>query len=171
MKKFIFAVIAVFSLSLFAMPAWADDNAKMGVINMQNMLQKLPQMKQIGEDLKKQFADRGKQLTDAQAAFKKGVEDLNRNSAVMSAADKQAAEQKLAKQQQDLQQMQASLMRDSQDAQNKAIDGLLKQIKGVVGKVADKDDLDVVFLDAAVAYSGKKVVDITDQVYQQMPKK
>lgn len=171
MKKLLITVVALFSLTMLsATPAWAADT-KMGIINMQELLQKLPQMKEIGDSLKKQFADRTKQFTDAQAAFKKDAEDFNKNGAVMSATDKQTAEQKLMKQQQDLQQMQSSLMRDSQEAQNKAVDGLLKQIKEVVGKVATKDGLDVVFIDAAAAYTSSNVMNITDAVFQQMPKK
>lgn len=182
MKKLILTFIALCVVMLFsATPAWAADAnssvmvksgaPKIAVINMQDLLQKLPQMKQIGDDLKKQFSDRGKKLTDTDAGFKKNVEAFNRDSAVMSASDKQAAEQKLMQQQKDLQDMQKSLMQDSQAAQNKAVDALLKQIKDVVATVAAKENVDVVLLDAAVAYSSNQVVNITDEVFQQMPKK
>lgn len=162
MKKMLLVLVAVLSLSLVFIPsAFAD--TKIGVINLQDLLQKLPEMKQVGDSLKKQFGDREKQVVTAQESFKKDAGDFQRNNAVMSASDKQAAEQKLAKEEQDLQQMQASFQRDYMDAQNKAINQLLQDIKSVVQKVAVKDNYNLVLISASVAYADKST-DITDEV-------
>jgi outer membrane protein len=167
MKKIIISLIAIFSLSLCALtPAWAAD-AKIGVINMQDLLQKLPQMKRIGDDLKKQFGDKQKQLFATQDAFKKDAEKFRRDSAVMSDKDKQATEDKLYKQQQDLQQMQSEMQHDYMTAQNKQVDALMANIKAIVEKIATQNNFDLVFVNASVAYS-KKDMDITAQVLKDM---
>jgi len=166
MKKTILSILVLLSLTFFvATPAWADN--KIGVINMQDLLQKLPQMKKIGDDLKTQFGGKQKQLVDAQENFKKEADKFRRDSAVMSDKDKQAAEDKLFKQQQDLQTMQMDLQRDYMAAQNKQVDTLMTTIKNVVEKVAAQGKFDLVLINASVAYA-RKDMDITAPVLKEM---
>jgi outer membrane protein len=167
MKKIIFAIMTVLSMSLFvSTSAWAADT-KIGVINMQDLLQKLPQMKKIGEDLKKQFDGKQKQFVSAQDTFKKDADKFRRDSAVMSDKDKQAAEDKLFKQQQDLQNMQMDLQKDYMAAQNKQVDALMNTIKTSVEKIAAQENFDLVLINASVAYA-KKDMDITAQVAKEL---
>lgn len=168
MKKILLAITAAIALMVSSItPAMAD--TKIGVINLQQLLQQLPQMKQISADMKKQFGDREKKIVDAEDQLKKDADSYKRNGAVMSAKDKQATEDKLMKQQQDLQQMQVSFQRDFQTAQNKAIDDLLSKIKVVVEKIAAQNQLNLVLINASVAYADKSL-DITDPVLKQMGK-
>lgn len=168
MKKVLLAITAALALMVSSItPAMAD--TKIGVINLQQLLQQLPQMKQISADMKKQFGDREKKIVDAEDQLKKDADSYKRNGAVMSAKDKQATEDKLMKQQQELQQMQISFQRDFQTAQNKAIDDLLSKIKVVVEKVAAQNQLNLVLINASVAYADKNL-DITDPVLKQMGK-
>jgi outer membrane protein len=168
MKKILLAITAALALMVSSItPAMAD--TKIGVINLQQLLQQLPQMKQISADMKKQFGDREKKIVDAEDQLKKDADSYKRNGAVMSAKDKQATEDKLMKQQQELQQMQISFQRDFQTAQNKAIDDLLSKIKVVVEKVAAQNQLNLVLINASVAYADKNL-DITDPVLKQMGK-
>jgi outer membrane protein len=167
MKKILLLIVAALSFSLLvATPAFAAE-AKTGVINMQDLLQKLPQMKKIGEELKSQFGDKQKQLVSAQETFKKDAEKFRRDSAVMSDKDKQAAEDKLYKQQQDLQNMQSELQRDYMAAQNKQLDELMNTIKGVVEKVAAKNNFDLILVNSSVLYANKSM-DLTEQVAKEM---
>lgn len=169
MKKVLLAITAALALMVSSItPAMAADT-KIGVINLQQLLQQLPQMKQISADMKKQFGDREKKIVDAEDQLKKDADSYKRNGAVMSAKDKQATEDKLMKQQQELQQMQISFQRDFQTAQNKAIDDLLSKIKVVVEKVAAQNQLNLVLINASVAYADKNL-DITDPVLKQMGK-
>jgi outer membrane protein len=163
MKKLILGLVAVLSLSIAAItPAMAD--TRIGVINLQNLLPKIPEMKQASDNLKKAFGDREKEIIAAQTSFKKDAEDYQRNSAVMAPKDKQAAEQKLAQTQQSLQQTQQSFQRDYVDAQNKAINQVMTDLKAVVQKVALKDKFNLVLISAGVAYSDPGL-DITDEVF------
>jgi outer membrane protein len=169
MKKVLLAITAALALMVSSItPAMAADT-KIGVINLQQLLQQLPQMKQISADMKKQFGDREKKIVDAEDQLKKDADSYKRNGAVMSAKDKQATEDKLMKQQQELQQMQISFQRDFQTAQNKAIDDLLSKIKVVVEKIAVQNQLNLVLINASVAYADKSL-DITDPVLKQMGK-
>ncbi len=162
MKKILLALFIGLSLSIAAVtPAMAD--TKIGVINLQELLPKLPEMKQVSDNLKKNFSDREKQIISAQNDFKKNAEDYRRNTAVMSPKDKQAAEQKLAQDEQNLQQTQTAFQRDYMDAQNKAINQLMNDLKAVVQKVATKNGFNLVLISASVAYSDPGL-DMTNDV-------
>jgi outer membrane protein len=162
MKKILIALVAVFALSIAAItPAMAD--TKIGVINLQELLPKLPEMKQISDSLKKTFGDREKQMVQAQSDFKKDADDYQRNSAVMSQKDKQAAEQKLAQGEQNLRQLQTSFQHDYVDAQNKGINQLMTDLKAVVQKVAVNGKYNLILISASVAYSDPSL-DVTNDV-------
>lgn len=169
MKKFLFSIAVALALMCTQIAPAMADNMKVGVIDLQQLLQNLPQMKSIGDDLKKQFGDRQKKIMDAQAGFKKDAEDFKKNSAVMSDKDKQAATQKLIAQEQNLGQMQSSFQHDYMDAQNKAVNGLLEQIKGIVTKIAARDKYDLILVNASVAYS-QPSMDVTQAVLAEMKK-
>lgn len=170
MKKIFFTLLFAAALS-FITPAFADvNNTKVGVINLQELLAKLPEMKQISDNLKKQFSDRETKLEQTQNNFKKDAEDFRRNNAVMSNADKQTAEQKLGQEQQDLQQLQASFQKDFMAAQNQAVNTLLTKIKGVVESVATKGNYSLILVSGSVAYSSKNM-DVTQEILDQLQKK
>lgn len=167
MKKIILSIFILMSFMFCATTSAFAEETRIGVLNMQDLLQKLPQMKKIGDDLKKQFGDKQKNLVSAQESFKKDADKFKRDSTVLSDKDKQAAEDKLFKQQQDLQTMQMELQRDYMAAQNKRVDGLMENIKGVVEEVATEQKLGLVLVNASVAYA-KKEMDITTQVLAKM---
>ena len=137
---------------------------------MSDLVQKLPQMKQIGDDLKKQFDGRQKQLIDSQNAFKEEAEKFRRDSAIMTDQNKQAAEDKLLKQQQELQKMQSELQKDYMAEQNKDMEALMAQIKSVVDQIATTNQFDLILVNAGVIYA-KKELDVTNQVFQKMTAK
>lgn len=169
MKKIILSVFALFVATLFyTNPVFAD--TKIGVVNMQVLLQEIPQMKKIGDNLKKQFGDRQKRLIDAQNVFKDDAEKFRRDSTVMTDKDKQAAEDKLLKQQQELQKTQSELQKDYMSAQNKEVDVLMSQIKAVVDKISVANKFDLILASAGVAYS-KEELDVTNQVLKKMTEK
>ncbi|MFT3742583.1 MAG: OmpH family outer membrane protein [Gammaproteobacteria bacterium] len=171
MKKLLVILMAILTFSIMT-PVMADTasaNTKIGIINLQDLLAKLPEMKQISDNLKKQFGDRETKLEQAQNQFKQDAENFRRNNAVMSAADKQTAEQKLAQQQQDLQQQQASFQKDFMSAQNQSVNTLLNKIKGVVESVATKGNYNLILVSSSVAYSSKDM-DVTQDVLNQLQK-
>lgn len=171
MKKLLLIAVAILSFSAVSMNvAYAASDTKVGVINLQGLLGQLPQMKAISEKMKGQFASRQTDITKAQDAFKKSAEDYRKNNAVMSEKEKSAAQDKLIKKEQELQKMQMDFQRDLVEEQNKQVSALLEKIKGVVADVAKKEKLDLVLIDASVAYADKKM-DVTDAVLKVLKDK
>ena len=169
MKKILLSIIAIFALICCSMTSAFADNLKIGVIDLQQLLGNLPQMKQISDSMKTQFGDREKQITTIQAAFKQGADNFRKNSSVMSDKDKQTQGQKLMQQEQSLQQMQASFQQDYMAAQNKQVNVLLEQIKAVVNKIATRDKYNLILVNSSVAYSDPNL-DVTQAVLTEMKK-
>lgn len=160
-------VFLCMSLGLYAAPAFAD--TKIGVLNMKVLLQELPQMKQIGADLKKQFGDRQKTIANQQKDFKLAVKKFRRDSALLTDKDKQAAEDKLLKQSQKLRKEQTDFQRDYMAVQNKEVSALMKQIKESVKVVAEQEKFDLIIVNNSVAYN-KSNMDVTSAVLKQQQK-
>ncbi len=172
MKKILLSLFAVCVLTCFSSTAALADNLKIGVIDLQQLLQNLPQMTQMTNNMKAKFGDREKQLSTAQASFKQGVENFQKNMAVMSNKDKQAGELKLRQQGQALQQMQGDFQKDYQDYmtdQNKQVNVLLEKIKAVVNTIATRDKYNLILVNSGVAYSDP-AMDVTQVVLAEMKK-
>jgi Skp family chaperone for outer membrane proteins len=59
MKKILLSIVAAFALTCAAItPAMAD--TKIGVIDLQQLLQNLPEMKAMSDDMKKELGDKQK---------------------------------------------------------------------------------------------------------------
>lgn len=169
MRKVLLTLFAGLCLGIFfATSALAD--TKIATLNMQELVQSLPEMKTIGDNLKKEFADKEAKLKTAQAAFKKSYEDFNRNAATMADKDKQAATQKLLQDEQNLKQMQMNFQKDYVAAQGKQVNGLLERIKAQVAVVAKAGGYDYVLLSEVAPYAPANV-DITSAVQSAMGKK
>lgn len=169
MKKVLLIVAAIFSLSVISTNIAYAADTKIGVISLQNLLEQLPEMKKISDDMKTKFSDRQAKITKAQDDFKKAAEDYKKNVAVMSDKEKGAAQDKLLKQEQDLQKSQMDFQRDYVAEQNKQVNALLEKIKGVVSDVAKKQNLSLILIDASVAYADK-TLDVTDAVLKALKK-
>lgn len=163
MKKLGLAFLAVLFTGIFSAAAVASD-FKVGVVDIQAILKKAPQVQKIRADLKKQFDPQDKKVAAAQQEFQKAVEKRNKDAATMSAKDRTKADQELLAQQQKLQQMQVEFQKNVTDAQNKALQDFLEKVKSSVAKVSKKEEYNIVLMKAEVLYQDDKVQDLTDQV-------
>lgn len=166
MKKLVLFVSAIMLCFGLSSVAFADD-LKVGVVNVQEVMQKSPQMTKITTELKKQFGDREKKVVAAQNQLKQNADNYNKNSSVMSAADKQKAQAKLIQEQQSLQQMQTGFQQDFVAAQNKDLQALLDQIRTTIDKIATDQKFNLILTSNTIAYADKKM-DITDMVIKAL---
>jgi outer membrane protein len=166
MKKLLIALGLLGGLSL-ALNASAD--IKIGVLDLQAVLQQSPQVQSADVKFRKEFGPREQRLKAQADALQTEVDQLNRNAAVMSAAEQGKAKDKIAKDQDSLQQAQAQFQQDVQTAQGKAMQQILTQIKSVVATLAQQKAYDLVLQKSSVVYS-KDEYDITSQVVKQLKK-
>lgn len=169
MKKILLSVVSAVVLSLFAMTASAD-NLKVGVVDMQQILQKAPQITVINEQLTKQFKPRQDKIVAAQKALQDEINNLNKNGAVMNVKDRNKLQDKVIQDRSDLQGTIVTFQRDLSNAQNQSLQTFNTQLGAVVGDIAKKNMLDIVIQRASTLYA-KDSLDITKQVLDELNKK
>ena len=167
MKK-LFIGVAALVFAFVSISSFAADS-KIGIVNVQQVLEKSGQMQALNNKLKAQFEPRAKKLEADSKTFEKNIENFKKNSTVMNADKRKAAEENLAKERANIEQQQIALQRDSVVAQNKSLQNLLDKVKSIVNKIAVKNKLNLVLTNASVAYSSGEL-DITKQVADQLKK-
>lgn len=162
MRKILLATCAAVALSLVAITASAD-NLKIGVIDLQLILQKSPQIATINAQLNKQFKPRQDKIQAAQKALQDESDNLNRNSATMSVTDRNQLQDKIISDKANLEGMAVAFRRDLAAAQNQDMQGFMNQLSTVVNSIAKANKYDLVLQRAGVPYVNSSL-DITSQV-------
>ena len=171
MKFISLSAFYIFFLSLVTTPVCAD-NLKIKVIDMQQVLQKAPQIAVINEQLTKQFKPRQEKIVSEQKALQTDVTKLNKDSTVMSSSERNALQEKITKNREALEKEILSFQRDLSTAQNQSLKIFNNKLNSVVGDVAKKDQTDLVILRAGVLYQKEAAnLDITQQVLSGLSEK
>ncbi len=180
MKKLTLALMTTLAMGLLATTSFAANSSaspentaavaaspKIGVIELGQVLKADPQMQALKTQLEAKFKPRMDKMTALQNTLKADTDKMSRDAAVMSASDKSALSDKVAREQRDLARMQQDYFQDAKAAQNEAMSKVLKRIDDVVAKVAKQQNLDLIFQRENVAYHSERV-DITKSVIAQM---
>ena len=152
--------------SLFAMAsahAAEGTTGTIAVVDLQEVLQAAPQVNAMKEKLKAEFAPRQNQLLSVQKTLKTDIEKLQRDHAKMDKKTLDSLEKQIDSEQRDVQTRQLALQKDVFAAQDKALQGLLEQIKNKVEEIAKQKQLGMVLVKNSVVYIKDKV-DITSDV-------
>ena len=173
MRKLLLSIITAATFltagSALAEPA-AGANLKIGVIDVQQILQKSPQISVINSQLTKDFKPRQDKIVAAQKDLQAEVDKLNKNANVMSDADRNKLQDQINADKANVQGMAISLQRDLQQAQNKAMQDFMNQLTAVVNDVAKKGNYDLILQRAGVPYANNNL-DVTALVLSQLQKK
>ena len=152
-----FAILASAALPLSA----AQAQAKIGVVNVQRLLQEAPQAQAASQALENEFAARRRDLENQQRDLKAREDKLAKDGAVMAEAERRNAEKALRDGQRDLARKQNEFLEDLNVRRNEALGQLQRTVLQEVQTYAKSASLDVVVADALYA---SPAVDITNQV-------
>ncbi len=141
---------------------------KIGYVNVARIESESAMAKQSIEMLKKEFAAREKQLQEMQKQGNDLQVDLEKNSATMPAADRQAKEKRFAAMAQQYQQMQRSVMEELEARKRESFAGFLAELNVIIKNVAEAGKFDLIVQQAV--YNSAQV-DITDQVMKEVAKR
>lgn len=158
-------LISVFAIlmSFFAAQAFAADIAKIGVVDLQKLMQTSSQMKDIQQKLEKEFKPRREKLVAMESNWKADVEKFKRDSAIMSQNQKKDLEKKLYRAQQQLERDNQQYQQDLSTAQNEAMEALYTKVRAAISKVAKDEKYDLIVQKDAAPFSND-TLDITDKV-------
>ena len=162
MKKV--ALIAATVFAAWSVGAFADG---VGVVDMKTVFSTSPKVKQIKDQLSKQFDPEKDKLQKMSQSLQADIAKYQKNKAVMNAKETSALEASITKQENDFRTEQAKFQQDVMDAQNKSLKDFMASVKAAVKVVAEKDKLDLVVPSNDVLYS-KNNKDITAEVLKEI---
>lgn len=143
------------------------DAAKVGIVDLQKIMQQSTQMKDIQQKLEKDFKPRRDQLVAMEDKLKKDMETFKRDGAIMSQTKKKEMEKDILKSQQTFEREGQQYQQELSTAHNEAMEELYNKIRKAITKVAQDEKYDVVLQKDAVPFSVDKL-DITASVIKNI---
>lgn len=163
MKKIVYFILMLGIMTTF--PALAD--LKIGVIDLQKVLQASPQIAKIDANFRKQFQPREDNIKMLGQKLQADMAQLKAKATTMTDVQKTAAEANINKQRNSLQLLQAQFQQDVQDTQAKAMQSILDQIKVTINTLAINGKYDVILQSSSTVFY-KPTYDITQQVIKAL---
>lgn len=145
-------------------------NFRVGVLDMHEVMQKSPQVKELRESLQKKFKSREDGLVAERDKFQKEAEKLEKEKTVLSKGDLEKLEKKVLASQRDLQKKQMDFQQDVMKAQNEALKTFIDNVKDIVKGVAKDEKIEIVLTKDTIAYVDDSL-DITSKVLKKLDKK
>jgi len=158
-------LIALF-LAMGSVSAFAE-GTKIGVVDLQKIMQTSSQMKGIQEKLEKEFKPRRDKLVAMEEGLKKDMEQFKRDTAVLSQTQRKDLEKKIVTTQQQFEREGQQYQQELSTAHNEAMEEFYNKIRAAISKVAQNDKYDVVLQKDAAPFSADNL-DITAKVMQEI---
>ena len=143
------------------------DGAKIGVVDLQKIMQTAPQMKAIQERLEKEFKPRRDKLVAMEESLKKDMETFKRDTTVMSQVKRNDTEKKVVAAQQQFERDGQQYQQELSTAHNEAMEEFYGKIRTAIAKIAEREQYDVVLQKDAAPFSSDKL-DVTPQVLKEI---
>lgn len=150
--------------SASAKPSPATSTSEqIGVVDLQALLDKSPQMASFKKNLQKTFTPRREQLAKQQDALKAEVQNYQKNASVLYKDKLSKLRASIQDKRQALQQAKMSFSRDLMTAQEQGMKSVLSSVRNAVQKVATKNHYDLVIIKNNAMYVAS-ARDLTSQV-------
>lgn len=162
-KKFAIGLLVFFGVSFAAQAA----DFKIGVVDMQQILQESPQGKQAQDELKKEFGPREQKLQAKQKQLKELADKLQRNGSVMSEAEREETQKKGRDLQRELQMESQALQEDYNQERQDKLGALQQEIVKQVQTYGRDNQFDLILAKGAAVYAGPGA-DVTAAVLKKM---
>lgn len=159
-------VLIALMFALGSVSALAD-GTKIGVVDLQKIMQTATQMKTIQEKLEKTFKPRRDKLVAMEEGLKKDMEKFKRDGAVLSQTQKKDLEKQIVSTQQQFEREGQQYQQELSTAHNEAMEEFYNKIRAAIAKVAESDKFDVVLQKDAAPFSADKL-DVTSKVMQEI---
>ena len=153
---------------VFAAVVWSAGAAaaKVGYVNLSDVLEKSPQAESASKDLEKEFRPRDEAIVHAQKRLKALEEKLNRDGAIMSESERRQLERDVHAKKREIKRDQDVFREDFNFRRNEILGQLQKQIVEVVRALAKEQAYDLILIDG-VLYANDQV-DLTDTVLKRL---
>lgn len=153
----------------FAANPAPNDPLKIGVVDLQKIMQKSSQVAAINSQLEKRFKPRQQTILASRKALQEEAEKLTRNTAVMSETDRSKLQNKLIADRATLQTAEISYQQEVTNAQTQETKKFMSKLKDVVTQVAQSGGYTLIMVKQGVPYVNDKL-DVTDTILAALEK-
>ncbi len=143
------------------------DGTKIGVVDLQKIMQTSAQMKGIQEKLEKEYKPRRDKLVAMEDGLKKDMEKFKRDTAIMSQTQRKDLEKQIVSTQQQFEREGQQYQQELSTAHNESMEEFYNKIRAAIAKVAESEKYDLVFQKDAAPFSVEKL-DVTAKVMQEI---
>jgi outer membrane protein len=145
---------------------------KVGVVDMQSIYKRLPQMAKIEQQLKNEFAEPRQALEKLQGDIRFEMEKFQREGATMSDDQKTSLRDKIQGMQKELAEKGRPLEAQIKQRQNEELAKVQKLIIDAIEDVAKSGKFDEVKVkDTTIYFNPDKVADLSDKIVEAVSKK
>lgn len=161
--RIIEGLVAVGLMAALSGGAMAQSVSKIGVVNVQALLEESPQAKAASQALQEEFAPRQRELQAKQKELQAKQDKLTRDSAVMSDSERSTMEKELRNGERDLQSKGQAFQEELNSRRNEELGKLQARLLQEVQSFAKAGNFDLVVPANAVLFT-KEALDVTAQV-------
>lgn len=159
-------VFAIAFLSVMALPAAAQQQLRIGVVNVPALMEAAPQTKAAMDALQEEFAPRQREFLAKQKEFEEQSAKYQKDGPVMGETERRNAEMSLRDLQREVTRLQNEFREDLNLRQNEELGMLQRSILKEVQDYAAREGYDLVVGDGVLYASG--AVNITEAVLRSV---
>ena len=165
MKRILISIVTLLMLAISTASFAAD--VKIGVVNIDMVLQQSPLAMSYNEKISKEFKPRQDALNAAQKKLQTSLDQLTYSGFQMSTDERNKLRNSINDEKREFDTLNASLQQDLQAMQNKYTQELLGKLGSVINKIAETGGYSIIQTNANVLYLNT-AVDITAEVIKQL---
>ena len=163
MKKMVVG-LALMGLSSLALAA---DAVKIGVVDLQKIIQTSPKIQSIQQGLEQRFRPRRDTLMATEKDLKAKIDSFKKDSVVMSATQRKDKEREIVAMQQKFELDGQKYQQELSSAHNEAMEDFYTKVRSAIAVVAKKDSYSMILQKDAVPFS-TEMMDVTKQVIAEI---
>ncbi len=146
----------------FGSTTWAD-SFKIGVVDLQKIIQTSPQMQTIQQSLEQKFRPRRDALVATEKQLKDKIDAFKRDSSVLNATQKRDNEREIVAMQQKFERDGQTYQQELSTAHNQAMEDFYAKVRAAIATVSKNEHYDLVIQKDAAPFTSEKL-DVTKQV-------
>ena len=156
----------ILAAAMLAGAAAAAAEVKVGFVNVPKVLDQAPQARAADQRLEKEFGPRDSEILGMKRELVQLNEKLAKNSAVMSASERQRQEADMRQMRREIRRLEDEFREDVNLRRSQELGKLQRLVVEVIQNLAKAEKFDLILSDGVI-YAGDKV-DITDQVINRL---
>lgn len=156
----------ILAAALLAGAAAAAAEVKVGFVNVPKVLDQAPQARAADQRLEKEFGPRDSEILGMKRELVQLNEKLAKNSAVMSASERQRQEADMRQMRREIRRLEDEFREDVNLRRSQELGKLQRLVVEVIQTLAKAEKFDLIISDGVI-YAGDKV-DITDKVINRL---